>query len=473
MARTRRLVTGWRILALAIVAAIALWSANHRFARTAPARGFYPEGTYCIVSSWDLPRAWEAFNRGDVLARMDEDWPRPYRGPELAVRLSTGIRPTPNRWGLWLGPRAVFALAPEGAGITVHPGHLLRWADALHTALGYGPDAEGIAQYRDYCYAWRDGYLVASTSRGYVAATMNAKSAPRMRSDDSALFTVQWEGEHGGFMNVMPGAGLPVSGQLDFAATDGARALTLPQAWPVQPAIGVTARSVRDAEQAWSALETALEGADWYRALRTAAGEAVRAWGIQPPAAAWADGADHVSFALLDVDTRLAPPMPGLAMAMRFADDAPDIAPVLSVLGGRQTIPFRWNGFDGIVAPVLGSEFSPCVARTRHEWIVTTREPLMAALAGQLADGPACAAETDIALRASWGKIGEVAEAIARELGQNEVVPRMNLDDINADIVPKITALSKLGEIAIDASAHESTLKFSGHLAKAIEGETE
>jgi hypothetical protein len=94
----------------------------------------------------------------------------------------------------------------------------------------------------------------------------------------------------------------------------------------------------------------------------------------------------------------------------------------------------------------------------------------MAEVAGNLADGPACAAEADIALRASWEKLGTCAEAVVSRLGADEILPRMNIDDVSADVLPKITALSTLGEIAIDGVAREGTLKFSGYLAKAAKG---
>ena len=122
--------------------------------------------------------------------------------------------------------------------------------------------------------------------------------------------------------------------------------------------------------------------------------------------------------------------------------------------------------------PLLGTEWSPCIARTPHDWIATSREPLMADIAGNLAEGPACAAEVDVALRASWEKIGAFAEQIVQRLAKDEIIPRMNVDDVRADILPKIKAVSKLGEVRIDGSVRGGTLKFSGHLAEPTESAT-
>jgi hypothetical protein len=470
MGRKRKRITGWRLFFFTIVALTVLWLLDDRSVRAAATRGFYPPDTYCMISSWDFPRAWVALVGGDAMKRMKRDWPRPYMELELAARLGTGIRPTPPRWGLWLGKRTVFAFAPEGVGITAYPGHLLRWADALRSAIGYGPGADGIATYRDYCYAWREGYLVASPFRAYVEAALSGDSAPRLHSDSEALLTFQWEGQHRGFINLLAGAGLPVSGQLEFAATDGERPMTLPQAWPSTPVISLTARSADDLDEVWSAIDGALAGSSAYSSARAAALGVARTWGLAPPDPNWDAGADHISIALIDVDTRSAIPTPDLAFAMRYAEAVPESDPFSGILANRQAIPFEWNNCPGFMAPLLGTEWSPCVAKSPHEWIMTTRGPVMAEVAGNLADGPACAAEADITLRASWEKLGTCAEAVVSRLGADEILPRMNIDDVSADVLPKITALSKLGEIAIDGVSREGTLKFSGYLAKAAKG---
>ncbi len=472
MGRKRKLITGWRLFPLAVLAVAVLWFVEDRFVSSAPAKAFYPSDTYCMVSSWDLPKAWAAFHRSDVLQRMKKDWPRPYKDWELATRLSTGIRPDPNRWTLWMGRRTVFAYAPEGVGITSFPGHLTRLADALRRTLGYRPDDKGISIYREYSYAWRDGYLIASTSRSFVEAALVGGDGPLLHSDSDALFTVQWEGAHPGYINVQNGPGVPVSGQIALGAADGERALTLPQAWPSTPMLSVTAREPDDIAALLSAVENLVEDAPIYAQLRTRIAGTLTAWDLNTPHEDWAAGVDHVSIALLDMDADATMPVPDLAFVLRYPDAAPERSPYAEMTEGRETLPFTWNGNSGMTMPLLGTEWSPCIARTPHDWIVTSREPLMADIAGNLAEGPACAAEVDVALRASWEKIGAFAEQIAQRLAKDEIIPRMNVDDVRADILPKIKAVSKLGEVRIDGSVRGGTLKFSGHLAEPTESAT-
>ena len=469
MGRKRKLITGWRLFIFTVCATLILWIADDYFVRKSAAQGFYPPDTYCMISSWDFPRAWAALNRGDAMKRMKDDWPRPYGALELGARLGTGIRPTPARWSIWLGRRTVFAFAPEGVGITAYPGHLTRWADALRSMAGWGPGEDGIGTYRDYYYAWHSGYLVASGSRAYVAAALTGESAPRLHSDSEALLTIQWEGVHRGFVNVREGKGLPVSGQVDFVASDGERPMTLPHAWPAEPVVSLTARSVDDLENAWAAVDLSLQHPTVYADARAATISLTRAWGLQAPESGWSDGADHVSIALFDVETRSPQLVPNVAFVMRYADDVPEASPFAHILANRQSAPFAWNDCPGTMTPLLGSEWSPCAAKAPHDWVLTSREPLMAEVAGNLADGPACAADVDVALRISWEKLGKWAEAIVLQLGAGEVIPQMSVDDVRADVLPKITALSKLGDVTIDGVAHGGTLKFSGYLAKATE----
>ncbi|MCC6796710.1 MAG: hypothetical protein IT366_16440 [Candidatus Hydrogenedentes bacterium] len=472
MGRKRKLITGWRLFFLAVVAVASFWFTENRFVSSAAARAFYPAGTYCMISSWDFPKAWAAFHRSDVFQRMRKDWPRPYGDWELAVRLDTGIRPDPNRWTLWMGRRTVLAYAPEGVGITSYPGHLTRMADALRSALGYRPDDKGIATYREFSYAWRDGYLIASKSRAYVEAALADSDAPLLHTDSDAMFTVQWEGEHPGYVNFENGAGAPVSGQMEFSATDGERALTLPQAWPTAPMLSVTAREPDDAVALFSVFENVIEDAPIYPWLRGLVGQTITGLGVRAPREDWAAGADHVSIALLDVAADQAVPLPDMALALRYPDAAPERSPIGEMIEGIETLPYVWGSNSGVMVPLLGTEWSPCIARTPHDWIVTSREPLMAEIAGKLAEGPACAAEVDVALRASWEKLGAFADQMVQRFAKDEMIPRMNVDDVRANILPKIAAASKLGELRIDGTARGGTLKFSGHLAKSTESAT-
>jgi len=173
---------------------------------------------------------------------------------------------------------------------------------------------------------------------------------------------------------------------------------------------------------------------------------------------------------LMHVDTDETIPVPSVGLALRYVDAVPEANPFQFLVGGRQVLPYDWSGCTGVMMPLLGPGISPSFARCLHDWLALSNEPLMARTAGKLADGPACSADVDLAIRLSWKKAGEAAEPVALSLGDLEVLSRMGQNDVRADVIPKIKALATLGELSIDGVARNGTLKFSGNLAQAPEG---
>ena len=90
--------------------------ADYRIKRAGEGLGFHPSGAACVVVSQNLPAFCARVAATDAAARFTDETPRPFDAFELAVRKATGIRPTPLRWRVWLGPRFVWArLSPGGS----------------------------------------------------------------------------------------------------------------------------------------------------------------------------------------------------------------------------------------------------------------------------------------------------------------------------------------------------------------------
>ncbi|MDZ4860356.1 MAG: hypothetical protein SGI88_15370, partial [Candidatus Hydrogenedentes bacterium] len=343
MGRKRKIITGWRLIVLTLCAIAGFNVYDSRVINAAPLRGFYPASTSYVLSSWDFPRAWRSLLRNDAVIRMRKDWPRPYAPLELAARKKTGIRPTPSRWQLWMGKRIVFAESDEGFGITAYPGSLLRWADWVRNFAGAKPGNDGILQLGDTYYAWREGYLIASPARAYVVAAITTTDAPSPNSDNTALLTVQWMGQHPGFFHLRPGAGLPITGEVEFDARDGQRPLTLPQAWPKTPIASVTTRNSEDFAQLWRLASGWFDGSETLSELRHRAETLAKIWNVRALRPEWDTGADHVAIALFDVDTRGGIPLAEAALAMRYAEAAPQTSPFDGVLDASHVLPYEWN----------------------------------------------------------------------------------------------------------------------------------
>ncbi|MDZ4858228.1 MAG: hypothetical protein SGI88_04540, partial [Candidatus Hydrogenedentes bacterium] len=113
------------------------------------------------------------------------------------------------------------------------------------------------------------------------------------------------------------------------------------------------------------------------------------------------------------------------------------------------------------------------VAQSSREWIASTNEAAMAGLAGRLREGPACAADVDVAVRVSWARFGEGADVVAAWLGENDLLPRLGEADVRGSLATRIKALSHLGELRIDGEARTNVIKFTGSLAESTGEEAE
>lgn len=111
---------------------------------------------------------------------------------EREVRLATGIRPTPLRWSVWLGDRALLSVRDGHGLLCVRPGLLMRAAEFA----GLAPlPAAGHA----VAHAWNDGYLLYffGPREGEVPRA-GAALDPEAGGDAPAV-QIQFPGEGEGF----------------------------------------------------------------------------------------------------------------------------------------------------------------------------------------------------------------------------------------------------------------------------------
>ena len=174
--------------------------------------------------------------------------PRPFEAFELAVRKATGVRPTPLRWDVWMGPRFVWSRWNGTQGMCAHPGLLLRAVHAWRSLWGARPDAEGVYACAGQYYAWRDGFLLVSPSPEYVKAALDSPLVDQLHEGNDTSLLVQW---NDGDLRVHR-TGLPVEGTLNQALQSRAN----PRGWqtPAHDALLTWARPRRDALR----LETAV-----------------------------------------------------------------------------------------------------------------------------------------------------------------------------------------------------------------------
>ncbi|MCC6487071.1 MAG: hypothetical protein IT364_06185 [Candidatus Hydrogenedentes bacterium] len=462
--RIRNGLRGWRsLLAFVVLLVILVWL-DQRTLAAAPVHGIRPQGAAWVLSTADFPGFWRRLAQGDVFQRMRKDWPRPQGAFELAMRLDTGVRPTPLRWRVWLGKRFTLAESQGEVGLCVFPGILLRTVDWSARIIGHQPDSDGIAIYGPYHYAWRDGFLIASRSRDYVMNCLVNGDAGPLRSGSDGELAFQWTGDHEGYMRTLPGPGLRVEGRVHMSLTDGEGPLSLTNAWPHSPVLSITARATDDLLSVAAVVQDAADSLPAWAAQEQLLSTALSRWDTSLLPENWDAGVHHAAFALLDVSVEDTLPIPDAALVLRGGAASGATHPLAPLASGHASIPYEWEGQPGLYIPWLGEQLSPCLGRSGRDWIVTLNEPSMAALAGSLSPGPAETADVDLAVRMSWEKAGKAAQGIARSIAYNSLLPRMNAEETRRALPPKIDALSRLGALHINARAEGEWLSFDGNL---------
>ncbi|MBX7257477.1 MAG: hypothetical protein K1Y02_14025 [Candidatus Hydrogenedentes bacterium] len=431
-------------------------------ARSAPLQPIHPGNTLWSFSTADFPAYWTSLEQSDLMKRLAADWPRPQAAAELSARLSTGIRPTPTRWKLWLGYRLAVSQTPDGIGISAYPGWLLRFVDNLSIFLLRKRDAEGIAQYKDWYYTWREGFLIASTSRAYV---VSCKTHPdptplQCRADGAPVF--EWTGSSEGQIRFLPGDGFPIEGSIKVPVSDGATPITLSRAYPQPPALCITARDTATLQSMGAILANTLKRFDAWNWTTQFASTYARQSGISTDLFSFPTGAEQVSLALVSIDTSHTLPVPMFAVAAR-GSGATQILPT-DVPVPAPSVSYEWNGFLGNMVPLLGSQMSLYTCVANDDFLMANSEPIMSDLAGRLALGPAENGDVDVVISADWKMMAKVLTSLAQFAGEYELLPRLNADDVRYTVLPKFTGLSKLGTMTLSGRSNKGRIDFTGLL---------
>ena len=471
----RRVARRWRWVLVALVL-LFLFRLVDRNVKTPGVLGYFPDDARWVASSRDFPAFWAGVNDSDLRARLPQEAAQPLHEIGLRFRKWTGLRPTPGRWRLWLGPYLVASWSPDhGTGASLRPGLLLR---AAAKPLGLGESAERLVLYRSgLYYGWRDGYLILSQRSEYVEAALAQNAGVlraealgeggrlRLRSRAKPQWTLTIAGENG----------LPAQGWIERSFMTEGPPLTLPHAWPAGPVMVVSGRDAQDT-------------VDWVRNLldQLPAAEIINT-GLRDVEAQlpleWTE--DHeFSLALTSVD--LAQPLA-----------VPEVALVQRVVGGATlpeptppSMPFAWpvpphedlaqaNGAnadsrpapemaEGWLRPVLGPDFTLSVAVTGDDRYFTSREAAMSEYLGRV--GPGVKLPVDLTLFVDWSQFLPVYESLLVRAAAYELLPRSSSDDIENIFLPYTVLLHNLGRLYIEGIAQDSRTLLNGFLAENFSG---
>ncbi len=468
--RTRWLRPWWGLIAVAILLVAGL--AVDTVMKVSPLEGYCPDDATCIAASSDFLAFYAGVAQSAAFRKTSEEFAERFADAELAARNATGIRPTAFRCWLWLGNRLLAAKAPEGVGVCIRPGLLLRSVDTFRRVILRAAPEDGVYAYGKLHYAWREGFLIVSESKGYVVSSLSAPVPELEPSDGRDDLRILFTGEHRASIHLHGREGLPVSGWCEANVSHRDSPLTVTDVWPDSPVLSIAASRCADvaalAGFAWGAVPkpSASEGLGFcLQALASMAGRMATAWRVNVLSKDWDKASSECACALLDVNMQGALPAPSLALVLRGRDTAAGPHPLQPLVPADTAVAYEWNGHSGTLVPWAGEPFTLCLSRSGQDWLATSQEPAMARLAGALHPGTEIRA--DLALRVQWKRLAGIIETLARKAGSSELVPRMDEHDVEKRVLPFLHVMEQLGALELDATMDQGKMTFRGSLANA------
>jgi hypothetical protein len=431
--------------------------------------GYCPaDATWTVVCD-DFPEFWRRLNGTDALSQVRAEWPRPEEDIERRTRKRLEIRPTPIRWDLWLGRRLLVAGNEDGTGICVRPGILARVAHRMLSIRG-SESSDGIHSVRGIAYAWRDGFLIASESPAYVAASLQAESPVLTPAKAAEELRVIWIAEPAGSLVFSPADGLPIWGHIDVALTTRDEPLRMIPVTP-ETVLTVTTSQWRDLRALGREMDRRLAALAIWPVLRSAAKTSWNQWQFPLPEQGWEEDIEQSTLVLAGFSHTEALPVPRLAL-IQDAEAKPNAEhPLKPLTAGAEVIPFEWGGRPGLLMSIWGEHVSLCLGRREEAWLATTDEALMRDLA---AESPGTTPEqADVAIYGQWQPAMEATLGALRDAAEWELLPKYDPREAEQVFAPIFKALSRLGHLEITGTMNDNHLQFAGHLAGGIPEATE
>jgi len=452
-----RFLRRWGLLLSAIAVLAVLFALDYGLKGVGEGLGFHPQDASRVVASADFPSFCKKLAATDAAARFTAETPRPFDRFELAVRKATGVRPTPLRWRVWLGPRMVWSRWNGTYGMSVHPGILMRVVHLYQALKGSKTSQNGLSHYAAYHYAWRDGYLIFSPSKEYVLAALEAPLVERDEGLPPQELAIRWDQ---GEILISPEPGIPIHGTLDIAVQTSKTPLLLAGGWPGNSILSLTTHSPDDTVALWRVVHEPLKTMTASDRLSSFASFVWEQWQLEPPSEGWKQHVEEFSVALMALDTTETIPLPEWGVMMRApkADEirqhpwAPAVAPLSP----------PWEGRPGLIATLLGEKVAICLAQDGDRWLTVSRQDRMSELLAIRSSEPDV--EADILLEINWEAAGRTAEILLRMAAEQELIPEMNPQEVDAYLAKYARSVARMGRLRITGKANENRLVLSGIL---------
>ncbi len=459
----RRIARGWWWLLAAFVGYLALGVVDQEL-KYPPHPGYVPAGAAWTAAAPDFPHAWRSALAAPWCGPIREKAFRQLHAAELAVREATGIRPTPARWRVWMGPNLWVGVKDGVWGLCVRPGLLMRAAHAVNRLFSHANNGDSVYVFGDFHYAWRDGFLVASPSLQYVSEALVAPPCV-IQGAETALdgVTVGWKGTVTGWALFRPDSPQVQGACFVPVRTDG-EGLELGCAWPDPPLFSIaTQASLPFLTPLWALIRDRVAEADVVACLPYLPD----LWAAMafPPVSLEVVQEAAIAFYLNDANPGW--PVPEIAAALKTTDPPPTGKHPLAPLFSEEGIPYAWGDRPGWILPLWGEPFAVCAAASGPYWLAASRESRMARIiAGPMRD---IAPGRVAAVHADWMQISGAIQTLLRRGAALGLIPRRNARDAESELIPLARIPEKWGTLCIDFHDGGDELRFVGDIARTPE----
>ena len=447
--------------ATALLAATLLVTAAYadRRLKMATHPGYLPSDLPLCVYSADMPRFWADLSRTRASRAVAKEAPYTLHEIELAIRVRTGIRPTPARLGTWLGQ--TICAGTDGANwvICTHPGLVAHTASLVFGRRFF--ERIGL-----HC-AWRDGYLICASDSALLDRALTAPpltvDLPAQAPSQSHAVIFQAPVSITGAL--IPSADLPfhLSVHASNPPVRDASNWTVP-ALSVTPAVSLSVRN----GPTFLALVTLCAPA--FNALPSLTGPiAPDRWNLPTPTSLFGPGqplSGPATLAFCGLVHGADIPLPQLGLAVMSPTPLSSLLPTET----NETVlfPYQWNGYSGWMFPLLGAPFSLYSFQRDDTQYLATQESLAAALSGPTPD--TVPLTEDFSCTVSWKPLTEALVTTARWLAPYDLLPRTNLKDLDRRFFPLMNALASCGTCRVQGHWEEDHLVCDGTVSSDTPG---
>jgi len=460
--RLRAIMRGWRGFVLAGALFVLLVSGD-AWLKAGTHMGFKPPEAQWVLESRDFPAFWAAVERGPVFDALRQELSQPLHRFDLIAYEATGMRLTPYRWEAWLGSSALIAHADDHVGISLRPGLLLRVASVFHRVFPGTEASEDIHGYRDFYYAWRDGYLIASPSLDYVRDALET-SPVRLppRQETHHLVWRADSGSHPFHFGIAARGNLPLEGWVQAEIESRDRPLEQHYGAAAKPMAVLTATRWDDLATFLRAFAPNLEERPSAAPLQRALEDTVSQWRLGELEEDWDATLGQTTFVLSDIERYGLIPMPHATFIGEEYQRRAPTHPLEPLFDGFTSLPYQWGPAEGTMYPFWSGALSPCLARSGPYWLAASQERLMP----DLVDGlpPGSYTEADLGLWLNWGTTGHTLAEFLPEWGSYGLIPGADEGDVQRDYVPYANALARLGGLTITGQMDDGRLQLQGQL---------